>query len=422
MLRHAAVAYSLAFGLSLFLRLLPGTPPALDLADAEISIRSSGGKYVEVGENMWLYASHFSHNKPSCRFEVQRADESLVRSLTSTREYHETAGDRVGWDVRGASDGHPMDDLEETPAADNVDGLHDEGELIGQPSRRLLFSIPAGSAAGPEDASWVLLRSAYAGGFVEVVPRGQDDEYVVRVAKDGMLSFRSLLKLSRFGVRQRQHARAASRPACVGAHRCRGGAVRDLDGSDPGSRRRAQVWSYATKGYLNFRDGTDNDPRQHVRAHGNEAPFLPVRELLASARMHVERRPPVRDVLGSLRCPSIVPPWDWKLLLDAARAGACGAPVDAAGGADIALRRAAHALRLLGAVMGADFAYELEDLANAYRSILTEPVRASCRAQGRGSPHCARPPHRTAASRLPPAPHAPLLPPRRGGKRRWTCS
>ena len=47
---------------------------------------------------------------------------------------------------------------------------------------------------------WVLLRSSYGGGFVEVVPRGQEDEYVVRVAKDGALSFRSLLRLRRDGV------------------------------------------------------------------------------------------------------------------------------------------------------------------------------------------------------------------------------
>ena len=129
---------------------------------------------------------------------------------------------------------------------------------------------------------WVLLRSSYGGGFVEVVPRGQEDEYVVRVARDGALSFRSLLRLSRDGV-----------------------------------------WSYATQGYLNFRDGQDNDPRQHLRAHGNEQPFAPLRALVDTARMHLERRAPVRDVLAALRCPSRIAPWDWRLLLDAARAGAC---------------------------------------------------------------------------------------------------
>ena len=63
------------------------------------------------------------------------------------------------------------------------------------------------------------------------------------------------------------------------------------------------VWSHATQGFLNFRDGQDNDPRQHVRAHGNEQPFAPLRELVASARMHVEARAPVRDVLPLPKLP-----------------------------------------------------------------------------------------------------------------------
>ena len=189
---------------------------------------------------------------------------------------------------------------------------------------------PSGGPSGP----WVLLRSAYGGGFVEVVPRGQDDEYVVRVAKDGMLSFRSLLRLSRDGV-----------------------------------------WSYATQGYLNFRDGQDNDPRQHVRAHGNEQPFAPLRSLVDTARMQVERRGPVHDVLAWLRCPSRIAPWDWRLLLDAARAGACAdASLEpTSGDAGAALRRAAHALRRLEVDMGDGYSSELADLANAYRHVLTEP-------------------------------------------------
>ena len=187
-----------------------------------------------------------------------------------------------------------------------------------------------GGPSGP----WVLLRSGYGGGFVEVVPRGQDEEYVVRVAKDGMVSFRSLLHLSRDGV-----------------------------------------WSYATQGYLNFRDGQDNDPRQHVRAHGNEQPFAPLRFLVDTARMQVELRRPVHDVLASLRCPSRIAQWDWGLLLDAARAGACaGASLEpTSGDAGAALRRAAHALRRLEVDMGDGYSSELADLANAYRHVLTEP-------------------------------------------------
>lgn len=381
--------------LSLALRLLPLPPPpgasttttSGGFVGKEVSIRSgSSGKYLEVGDGLWLYASYFSHNKPACRFEVHRADPSLVRTLMATREYREGTGDRFGWDLRGVStvseqaDGGATGGYEgdykwfggEEPLAredeEDEDVLlssgggdgggfdggddgeefggpeEDEGEIIGGgPSRRLLFttsldgtnvaqpaSATAPAASGP-GGPWVLLRSAYAGGFVEVVPRGQDDEYVVRVARDGVLSFRSLLSLSRQGV-----------------------------------------WSYATQGFLNFRE-IDNDPRQHVRAHGNEAPFGPLRELLPTARMHVEARAPVRDVLGEMRCPSIVPPWDWRLLIDAARGGACDEPLQFGGAPGASVRRAASALRTLRTAMGEPFAYELSDLANAYRHVLLEP-------------------------------------------------
>ena len=100
-----AVSFVLSLILSLALRLLPQrTRPTPDFAPGvEVSIRSgTSGKYVEVGDNLWLYASYYSHNKPSCRFEVQGVDASLVRSLTGTREYRESAGARSGWDVRGA--------------------------------------------------------------------------------------------------------------------------------------------------------------------------------------------------------------------------------------------------------------------------------------------------------------------------------
>ena len=384
--------------LSLTLRILPLPPPpgtstsstTAGFVGKEVSIRSaSSGKYLEVGDGLWLYASYFSHNKPACRFEVHRADPSLVRTLMATREYREGTGDRFGWDLRGASTpseqeyggttGGYEDEYKsfggEEPLAredeEDGDGLssngggddggfdggddggfdgeefgaeEDEGEIIDSgPSRRLLFAVgsdaadegqPIGVAeptvSGP-GGPWVLLRSAYAGGFVEVVPRGQDDEYVVRVARDGVLSFRSLLRLSREGV-----------------------------------------WSYATQGYLNFRE-IDNDPRQHVRAHGNDAPFGPLRELLPTARMHVEARAPVRDVLGEMRCPSIVPPWDWRLLIDAARGGACDEPLQFGGAPGASVRRAASALRTLQGAMGEPFAYELSDLANAYRHVLLEP-------------------------------------------------
>ena len=56
-----AVSFGLALILSLALRMLPqhaasSTP---DFVGAEISIRSgTSGKYVEVGDNLWLYAAY----------------------------------------------------------------------------------------------------------------------------------------------------------------------------------------------------------------------------------------------------------------------------------------------------------------------------------------------------------------------------
>ena len=184
-----AVSFVLSLILSLALRLLPQrTHTAPDFAPGvEVSIRSgTSGKYVEVGDNLWLYASYYSHNKPSCRFEVHEADASLVRTLTGTREYRESAGARAGWDVRGADASREADafpgatgaddspeeyspegdwpptadqssplaredeeDEEEVGALDGtVEAAAEEGEIIGAPLplRRLLFSTDSATA------------------------------------------------------------------------------------------------------------------------------------------------------------------------------------------------------------------------------------------------------------------------------------
>ena len=200
-----AVSFVLSLILSLALRLLPQrTRPTPDFAPGvEVSIRSgTSGKYVEVGDNLWLYASYYSHNKPSCRFEVQGVDASLVRSLTGTREYRESAGARSGWDVRGAdsreADAFPgaagvdyspeeyrpendwpptadessplaREDEEEEDEVGAMDGTveveeeEEEGEVGGEivgaplPLRRLLFSIDGASA--PQHGPSALARS-----------------------------------------------------------------------------------------------------------------------------------------------------------------------------------------------------------------------------------------------------------------------
>ena len=173
---------------------------------------------------------------------------------------------------------------------------------------------------------WVLLRSAFASGYVEVLSRGESDEYVVRIGADGKLSYRSLFLLN-------------------------GDAV----------------WSHAVGGYLNWRRPTPSEPRQHVRAHGNTEPWGPLRTMAPSARLHVLRPPPLIDVLGSLACPDVAPAFDWNLLLDAARAGSCSASSTAS------RRTAAAALEALGRSLGTGFSYELADLANAYRTVLLDP-------------------------------------------------
>ena len=187
-----AVSFVLSLILSLALRLLPQrTRPTPGFAPGvEVSIRSgTSGKYVEVGDNLWLYASYYSHNKPSCRFEVHGVDANLVRSLTGTREYRESAGARSGWDVRGAdsreADAFPgaagvdyspeeyrpegdwsptaadessplaredEEDGDEVGAIDGTEEEEEEGEIGGEivgaplPLRRLLFSTDSATA------------------------------------------------------------------------------------------------------------------------------------------------------------------------------------------------------------------------------------------------------------------------------------
>ena len=125
-----------------------------------------------------------------------------------------------------------------------------------------------------------LLPPQLAGGFVSVQARAEGDEYVVRVAPDGAMSFRSLLRLTHRGV-----------------------------------------WSGGVGGYLNFRAADGG--QQHVRAHGDVQPFAPLRHPVPTslARVTKRRRRATVPTLGAIRCPLDAPPFDWGLLLDAARAG-----------------------------------------------------------------------------------------------------
>ena len=186
----------------------------------------------------------------------------------------------LSWSVEGASSssssssvllgGEPMGDAEAARRAEEAAEL--------EHTERARLRLDALAASGADDAEgWVVLRSAYAGGYVEVVSRGESDEYVVRIAADGKLSYRSLLRLT------------------------------------PDA-----IWAHSVGGYINWRRPAPNEPKTgHVRAHGNVEPWRALRVLSPSARLHVRRVPPVVDVLGALPCPTRAPAFDWNLLLDA---------------------------------------------------------------------------------------------------------
>lgn len=305
------------------------TATLVDFAGSEVAIRSGlNGRYLEVGADGWIFASAFTHNKASARFDVEGVPPDLLRSLAATREYHERSGAAARrWDMRqeaaatGAWAGYAADS---GGAVDNADytpntAEQTEAEDAELARRRLARTVQEGVHG------WVVLRSPYAGGYMEVIGTGEDSEYVVRIADGAKLSYRSLFLIGEEGL-----------------------------------------WSHGVGGFLNWRRPTSSEPQQHVRAHGNEEPWGPLRTLTPSARFRVFRPPPIVDLLGRLACPSDAPSFDWSLLLDAARAGSC----DSSGLE--ALRTAATALEVLDAVLGDSYNAELADLASAYRTILLE--------------------------------------------------
>ncbi len=331
---HAWLPFLATFVITLMLRLIfvLGSDPTAELvasfAGSQVAIRcDANGRYLEVSPDGWVFASAFTHNKLAARFDVEPVSPDLLRSLVRTREFRERVGG-VGvrhWDMRPPRAGGAWDEYvgSSSPAdpsgrgADTLDPyLIEEEQLLRRRLER---------AAADGERGWVLLRSPFAGGYVEVVGRGEEEEYVVRVAAEGKLSYRSLFML------------------------------------EPEA-----VWSYAVSGALNWRPPDVSDTKQHVRAHGNTKPYSPLRAPAPTARLLVFRPPAVVDVLSGLACPTDVPPFDWKLLLDAARAGSCNSA------ALSTLRTAAAALQMLEESLGAAFGVELADLASAYRAVLLD--------------------------------------------------
>lgn len=345
------ITFTLVILLRVLRFLLVSPPPAAGqssaaFVDAQVAIKVwESGRYLEVGADKWIFASSYSHNKHATRFEVEAVPPEMLRSLMHAREFSEqegAVGKRV-WDLRpeaaGSFDYSRMDytdnaspspppppEFADDEAAKAAELAASEAEAESVAMERARRRLVAASRRGAH--GWVLLRSAYAGGYVEVVGRGEEREFVVRIAPEGRLSYRSLFLI-------------------------RGDAV----------------WSHAVGGFLNWRRPTESSPQQHVRAHGNVEPWGPLRELPASARMHITKPPPVVDLLGGMACPGNAPAFDWNLLLDAARAGTCRSD-DAA-----TLSRAASAFAALEDALGRGkgYGYELADLANAYRMTLLDP-------------------------------------------------
>ena len=70
---------------------------------SQVAVRChESGRYLEVASDGWIYASSFTHNKLSARFDVEPVSPDMVRSLVRARQYREqdkSVGTRR-WDMR----------------------------------------------------------------------------------------------------------------------------------------------------------------------------------------------------------------------------------------------------------------------------------------------------------------------------------
>jgi hypothetical protein len=203
------------FCLTIILRLLrlmavPHRAPP-QLAGEQVAIKvTEAGRYLEVGSDGWLYASSFSHNRHSARFHVDPVSPEMLRSLVATREFDEHAELTSGyWDMRPKAGGELWEDTAVDPDAQDASDVYVEPALPAgaePPWQRLARAAEQGASG------WVVLRSAYAGGYVEVVGRGEEPQYVVRIAAGGRLSYRSLFLISDEALWSQWVARQPSNP------------------------------------------------------------------------------------------------------------------------------------------------------------------------------------------------------------------
>ena len=245
---------------ALLMRLLGfGQPPPadvvtldpVDFAGAQVAILcGQNGRYLEVDSDGWLYASAFTHNKHAARFDVEPVGSELLRSLASTR-VQRTA--RRSWpprDMRLATASTWDDGASSSPMAARrmwgLTGLLWRGRRARSPSPRRRhrgWRPRVGRAALPV---W--------GRLWEVLGRGEDGEYVVRIGAEGRLSYRSPLLISEDAI-----------------------------------------WSHAVDGFISWREPTSGEPTPRACSRQHGALGAALRAL--SARFRAFRAPPVIDTL-----------------------------------------------------------------------------------------------------------------------------
>ena len=223
-LRPFAVSFAITLLSLLLLRLAPPPMPASsrsNLAGEEVAIKSLvNGRYLEVADDLWLYASSFTHNKHAARFVVEPADDTLVASLASMRQFREAEGSSTSsrWDMRSSAAGAAAPWLSDDSASEAQRG-DEAGEEGAAATAAVWEEAVLGEYEYPlRRHEVVLLKSPHAGGYLEVVGRAEGEEYVVRISRDAYISYRSLFIVTGAATPRRRQRRAPRPVANPGRH------------------------------------------------------------------------------------------------------------------------------------------------------------------------------------------------------------